>query len=68
VANPEVRDVQRRDRPARDEDDVARQAQPLDQRVGVAGQELELARLDFVAKDPYAAGCLIDVGSVAGAG
>ena len=51
VADAEVGDVERRERAARDEDDVAGKAQPLDHRVRVVGQELQLACLEVALVD-----------------
>ena len=59
VADAEVGDVERRERAAGDEHDVAGQAQPLEQRVRVVGQELQLAGLEVARRRPTcrAAGC-----------
>ena len=51
MADAQVGDVERREGAAGDEHDVAGQPQPLDQRVGVVGEELQLARLEVAVVD-----------------
>ena len=51
VADPEVADVEQRHHAAGDEHDVARKADPFDQRVRVVGQELQRAGLVVAGVD-----------------
>ena len=53
VANAEVADVEQRQNPAADEQDVPREADPLEHRVGVVGEKIERARLEVTGVDRF---------------